>query len=65
MKLQNYELKDIEIKNKYIKLKKKNPELFKKRLKFSWSNWGFGVESLEDTAKRLSNHAGTRLPAVP
>lgn len=56
MRPQNYELKDIEIKNKFIELKKKNPELFKKRLKFSWSNWGFGVESLEDTAKRLNKY---------
>jgi len=56
MRPQNYELKDIEIKNKFIGLKKKNPESFKKRLKFSWSNWGFGVESLEDTAKRLNKY---------
>lgn len=56
MRPQNYELKDIGIKNKFIELKKKNPELFKKRLNFSWSNWGFGVESLEDTAKRLNKY---------
>ncbi|MCL5771518.1 MAG: sugar phosphate isomerase/epimerase, partial [Actinobacteria bacterium] len=54
MKLQNFEVKNMEIKEKFIELKKKNPELFKKRLKFSWSNWGFGLESLEDSVKRLS-----------
>ncbi len=56
MKLQNFEVKNLKIKEKFIELKKKNPELFKKRLKFSWSNWGFGVESLEDTAKRLNKY---------
>ena len=54
MKLQNYEVKNVEIKEKFIELKKKNPQLFKKRLKFSWSNWGFGLENLEDSVKRLN-----------
>ena len=56
MKLQNYQLKDLEIKNKFIELKKKDPQAFKNRIKFSWSNWGFGLESLEDTAKRLNKY---------
>lgn len=56
MKLQNYQLIDQEIKNKFIELKKKNSQAFKNRLKFSWSNWGFGVESLEDSAKRLNKY---------
>lgn len=54
MKAQSYELKNQEIKEQFLKLKKQNPESFKKRLKFSWSNWGFGVEELETTAKRLN-----------
>lgn len=54
MKLQNFEIKNMEIKEKFIELKKKNPQLFKKRLKFSWSNWGFGLENLEDSVKRLN-----------
>jgi len=54
MKLQNYEVKNQRIKEQFLQLKEQNPENFKKRLKFSWSNWGFGVESLEVTAKRLS-----------
>lgn len=53
MKPQNHELKNQKIKEQFLKLKKSNPEDFKKRLKFSWSNWGFGVESLETTAQRL------------
>jgi D-psicose/D-tagatose/L-ribulose 3-epimerase len=54
MKLQNYELKNQKIKEQFLQLKKKNPGIFKKRLKFSWSNWGFGVENLETAAKRLN-----------
>lgn len=49
MKLQNYEIRDQIIKEKFIELKKNNPERLKKRLKFSWSNWGFGMELLEAT----------------
>jgi D-psicose/D-tagatose/L-ribulose 3-epimerase len=52
-KYQNYELKNIEIKDKFDGLKKKNSDFFKKKLNFSWSNWNFGVESLIDSVKRL------------
>lgn len=54
MNLQNYEIKNQKIKEKFLSLKKQKPENFKKRLKFSWSNWGFGVEDLKTTAKRLN-----------
>lgn len=54
MKLQNYELINNKIREEFIGLKKSNPESFKNRLKMSWSNWGFGLESLEDSLKRLS-----------
>ena len=50
---QNYELKNEKIKKDFIELKKKSPDRFKKRLNLSWSNWGFGLEKLEDSAKRL------------
>lgn len=50
---QNYEIKNEKIKEAFIKLKKEHPERFEKRLNFSWSNWGFGMESLEDSAERL------------
>ena len=56
MKLQNYETRDKIIKEKFIELKKNNPERLKKRLKFSWSNWGFGMELLETTAGRLNKN---------
>ncbi|MHB1443647.1 MAG: sugar phosphate isomerase/epimerase family protein, partial [Candidatus Humimicrobiaceae bacterium] len=54
MKLQNYELINSKIREEFIELKKSNPQSFKNRLKMSWSNWGFGLESLEDSLKRLS-----------
>ena len=54
MKYQNFQIINKEIKEEFIKQKKiQDIKLFKNRLKLSWSNWGFGVESLEDTAKRL------------
>lgn len=53
MKKQNFEIKNELIRNKFIELKKNNPEMLKNRLKLSWSNWGFGMESLADSAARL------------
>lgn len=32
------------------------PEKLNKRLNFSWSNWGFGLEPLEDSVDRLVKH---------
>jgi len=56
MKLQNYEIKNQKIKEKFLELKKNSPGKLKNRLKFSWSNWGFGMESLKDSAERLSRY---------
>lgn len=53
MSLQNYQKKDAAIRAAFEKLKKEHPEQLKKRLKFSWSNWGFGLESFETSCKRL------------
>ncbi len=53
MKKQNFEIKNEMIRNKFIELKKNNPERLKNRLKLSWSNWGFGIESLAESAARL------------
>jgi len=55
--MQNYEIKNEKIKSMFLELKKKNPEKLQKRLNLSWSNWGFGIETLEETAARL-NKAG-------
>ena len=52
--MQNYEDKNERIKFAFAELKKNHPERFKRRLNLSWSNWGFGMESLRDTAVRLN-----------
>lgn len=54
MKKQNYELKSEKIRQDFLALKKSQPKRFKKRLNLSWSNWGFGMEELADSAKRLA-----------
>jgi sugar phosphate isomerase/epimerase len=53
MRKQNYELKNEKIKAAFLNLKKNHPEKLKERLNLSWSNWGFGLESLTDSAARL------------
>lgn len=53
MTLQNYQKKDEAIRLAFETLKKEHPEQLKKRLKFSWSNWGFGLENFELSCRRL------------
>lgn len=55
MKLQNFELIHHRIKEQFMQMKREHPENFKEPLKFSWSNWGFGLETLETSLRRLSN----------
>ena len=52
MSLQRFEQINQNIKNAFLEKKSKNPELFEKRLQFSWSNWGFGLESFETSCAR-------------
>lgn len=54
MTLQKFEQHNVKIRERFQELKKKNPQHFKRRLNLSWSNWGFGLETLEASAKRLS-----------
>jgi D-psicose/D-tagatose/L-ribulose 3-epimerase len=56
MKKQNFEIKTEKIRSAFLELKRKQPEKFKKRLNLSWSNWGFGIESLADSAARLQKN---------
>jgi len=56
MKPQNYELENKKILDAFLNLKAKRPEKLKNRLKLSWSNWGFGMESLKDSARRLNKY---------
>ncbi len=51
--MQNFELKNEKIRKAFLELKKNHPEQMKHRLNLSWSNWGFGIESLADSAARL------------
>jgi sugar phosphate isomerase/epimerase len=53
MKKQNYELKNEKIRSAFLALKQDHPERLKQRLNLSWSNWGFGIEPLADSAARL------------
>jgi len=51
--LQNFEVSNQGIAKELRAMSKKSPERFKRRIDLSWSNWGFGLEALEKTAKRL------------
>lgn len=53
MKPQNFQIINEKIKEQFDQLRSKKPGAFKKRLNLSWSNWGFGMESLESSARRL------------
>ncbi|MFC5401258.1 sugar phosphate isomerase/epimerase family protein [Cohnella soli] len=53
MALQHFERKNESIRNAFLELANKQPERLQKRLNFSWSNWGFGVEKLKQSARRL------------
>ncbi len=57
--MQNYEKKNKQIREAFEKLKRERPEALDSRLNLSWSNWGFGIEPLEETAARLEK-AGIR-----
>ncbi|PIE35400.1 sugar phosphate isomerase [candidate division KSB3 bacterium] len=53
MQGQHFELKNHKIREAFLELKKNQPEKLQRRLNLSWSNWGFGMESLADSAARL------------
>lgn len=54
--VQNYEVKDKKIDDSFAALKRDNPDRLQRPVTLSWSNWGFGQESLATTAKRLQNN---------
>ncbi len=54
MRQQHFEEKNEQIKVRFAELRKKSPEKLKARLKLSWSNWGFGRETLAASAERLA-----------
>ena len=53
MKQQHFEAKNEAIREKFLAVKRSEPQRVKTRLNLSWSNWGFGLESLVDSARRL------------
>ena len=53
MKTQNFVEKNEKIQSAFQELKKNHPERLQRRLNLSCSNWGFGMESLNDSAARL------------
>jgi sugar phosphate isomerase/epimerase len=76
MKKQNFEIKNEKIRQAFEQIKKDNPKQLKRRLNLSWSNWGFGMESLDCSARRLAkagiefielhgNHYGSDLGYKP
>lgn len=54
--MQNYEQKNEKIKQAFLELKKNHPEKLQQKLNLSWSNWGFGIEKLEESVKRLKKY---------
>ena len=56
MELQNYEKKRQDLVAAFRALLAREPGLKGRELQLSWSNWGFGLESLEDSARRLHRH---------
>ena len=54
MKKQNFEAKNEMIRAAFEELKAKHPDRLQRRLSLSWSNWGFGMEDLADSVKRLA-----------
>lgn len=76
MTKQNFEQKNDKLRNAFLKLRRESPERFRDRLNLSWSNWGFGMESLAVSAARLEksgvrfielhgNHYGPDLGSNP
>lgn len=73
---QIFERKNENIHATFRELKRTQPDSLKPHLNLSWSNWGFGLESLSDSAARLQkagirfielhgNHYGTDLGYRP
>jgi D-psicose/D-tagatose/L-ribulose 3-epimerase len=53
MRRQHFEEKNARIQDQFHQLRKTVPERLKTRLNLSWSNWGFGRETLQESAARL------------
>ncbi len=56
MKPQNWEKKREQLVARFEQTITSDPSLSGEEIRLSWSNWGFGNEALETTAKRLHKH---------
>lgn len=54
--MQNYERARAELKERFLDKKRSEPDAFTRRLDLSWSNWGFGIEPLEQSCARLERN---------
>lgn len=54
--MQNYEIKNSEIERRFREIADTDPNRLSQRLSLSWSNWGFGMEALADSAARLQEY---------
>ncbi len=55
-RLQNCQKKTQAIYRRFGALRQKQPDKLKRKLDQSWSNWGFGLEALDVSARRLEKH---------
>ena len=53
MEMQRFEKTNHQIRQAFEELKRGSPNGLGSRLKFSWSNWGFGLEAFETSCERL------------
>ena len=53
--MQRYEESRAQLVTEFNNLKVDHPERFERRLEMSWSNWGFGLEPLEQSCERLAS----------
>lgn len=54
--MQNFQKKNEQIHQAFVQLKADSPKKLTDKLNFSWSNWGFGSESLVHSARRLADN---------
>jgi hypothetical protein len=50
---QRFEVKSQRIRAEFLRRKAESPQRLERRLELSWSNWGFGIEELADSLRRL------------
>ncbi len=56
MRKQGFERKSDAIRRRFEELKAQQPKRLKRDIDLSWSNWGFGLEPLANSARRLEQH---------